>query len=119
MEENPKSIWRRPFKGQSVFLFWLLIVPIAAFLGACLLTMITAISTPLFDRHPGFENFVGCVLVIMFWLIVAIAVVFGIGNFIRWGFNWRNFKRFLLGCACLATLIALFYAEEDWRGKHA
>jgi hypothetical protein len=33
-------------------------------------------------------------------------------------FCWRNFKRFLFGLACFATLIALFYAEEDWRGKH-
>ena len=31
---------------------------------------------------------------------------------------WRNFKQFLFGFACFITLIALFYAEEDWRGKH-
>ena len=34
-------------------------------------------------------------------------------------FCWRNFKRFLFGLACFVTLIALFYAEEDWRGWHA
>jgi hypothetical protein len=28
-------------------------------------------------------------------------------------------RRILFGIACLVTLIALFYAEEDWRGKHA
>ncbi|MBI3851079.1 MAG: hypothetical protein HY298_12500 [Verrucomicrobia bacterium] len=28
-------------------------------------------------------------------------------------------KRILFGVACLITLIALFYAEENWRGKHA
>jgi len=33
--------------------------------------------------------------------------------------TWSNTKRFLFGLACLATLIALFYAEEDWRGWHA
>jgi hypothetical protein len=37
---------------------------------------------------------------------------------IRWIFCWRNFKRFLFDLACFVTLIALFYAEEDWRGKH-
>jgi hypothetical protein len=31
---------------------------------------------------------------------------------------WRNFRRFLFGVVCFITLIALFYAEEDWRGKH-
>ena len=28
-------------------------------------------------------------------------------------------KRTIFGLACLVTLIALFYAEEDWRGWHA
>ena len=39
--------------------------------------------------------------------------------FIHWLCCWRNFKRFLFGLACFITLVALFYAEEDWRGKHA
>jgi hypothetical protein len=34
-------------------------------------------------------------------------------------FRWRNIRRTLVCCAALATLIALFYAEENWRGKHA
>ena len=38
--------------------------------------------------------------------------------FIRWLFCRRNFKRSLFGLACFVTLIALLYAEEDWRGKH-
>ena len=118
MEREPKSIWRKSWKGRQAFVFWILIVSIASFLGAVLIAMTMAISAPIFGRHLGFENFVGCVLVIMFWLIIAIAVVFGIASFILWVFHWRNFKRFLFGCACLATLIALFYAEEDWRGKY-
>lgn len=31
----------------------------------------------------------------------------------------KLFRRALFVIACLATLVALFYAEEDWRGKHA
>ena len=27
-------------------------------------------------------------------------------------------QKLLFGLACFVTLIALFYAEEDWRGKH-
>ncbi|MEI6784018.1 MAG: hypothetical protein WCQ21_24255 [Verrucomicrobiota bacterium] len=38
---------------------------------------------------------------------------------IRWLCCWRNLRRFLLTVASLATLIAIFYTEEDWRGKHA
>jgi len=32
---------------------------------------------------------------------------------------WRKTKGFFLGLACLAVLIAVFYAEEDWRGWYA
>src|ERR1700761_1801876 len=38
--------------------------------------------------------------------------------FVVWVCCWRNFRRFVFGLVCLVTLIALFYAEEDWRGKH-
>jgi type II secretory pathway pseudopilin PulG len=33
--------------------------------------------------------------------------------------GWRILRRILIGLAILATLIAIFYAEEDWRGKRA
>ncbi len=32
---------------------------------------------------------------------------------------WRLVRVTTISVACLATLIALFYTEEDWRGKHA
>ena len=34
-------------------------------------------------------------------------------------FSKRMIPRYLFCLACLATLIGLFYAEEDWRGKRA
>jgi len=33
--------------------------------------------------------------------------------------GWRIVRRIFIGLAILATLIAIFYAEEDWRGKRA
>ena len=33
--------------------------------------------------------------------------------------GWRVARRILIGLAVLATLIAIFYTEEDWRGKRA
>ena len=58
------------------------------------------------------------------WGIVAVVTAVGVAGallflFIRWLCCWRNLRRFLLGLAGLAVLIALFYAEEDWRGWHA
>ena len=33
--------------------------------------------------------------------------------------GWRILRRVLITLAVFATLIALFYTEEDWRGKRA
>jgi hypothetical protein len=33
--------------------------------------------------------------------------------------GWRIMRRILIALAILATLVAIFYAEEDWRGKRA
>ena len=33
--------------------------------------------------------------------------------------GWQILRRFLIGVAIFATLIAIFYTEEDWRGKRA
>jgi hypothetical protein len=40
-------------------------------------------------------------------------------NFFRWLFSWRILKRCLLALGIFLALIPIFYAEEDWRGKHA
>ena len=42
-----------------------------------------------------------------------------IGRLLRWIFSWRTIKRGLLGLAALIAIAALFYVEEDGRGKHA
>jgi hypothetical protein len=51
--------------------------------------------------------------------LLAGIMLAGLLVFIRRFSSWRNFKQLLFGLACFATLIALFYAEEDWRGWHA
>ena len=33
--------------------------------------------------------------------------------------GWRILRRILISLAILVTLIAIFYTEEDWRGKRA
>ena len=41
------------------------------------------------------------------------------GRFFRWLFRRQTQRRALIGLAVLATLVAIFYLEEDWRGKRA
>ena len=33
--------------------------------------------------------------------------------------KWRRARRFLIGVVTAATVVAIFYTEEDWRGKRA
>ena len=40
-------------------------------------------------------------------------------KFMRWLCSWRTLRRILAGLAMAITLIALLYAEENWRGKRA
>ncbi|MDR3458053.1 MAG: hypothetical protein P4N60_11445 [Verrucomicrobiae bacterium] len=52
-------------------------------------------------------------------VIVLSFVFLGLWGFVRWCCCWRNFRRVLLGAAIFVTLVAIFYTEEDWRGKRA
>jgi fructose-specific component phosphotransferase system IIB-like protein len=58
-------------------------------------------------------------------LVVVIAVTFLasslplVQRFSGWMFSGRILRRMLIGLAWLVTMIVLFYAEEDWRGRHA
>ena len=40
-------------------------------------------------------------------------------RFLKWLFSWRTARRALISFAVLVTLLGLFYAEENVRGKHA
>ncbi|HEY3930862.1 MAG TPA: hypothetical protein VGM58_00665 [Verrucomicrobiae bacterium] len=112
MDEKPKSIWKKSLKPLTlklpgIFLAWLILTAAAMLLFSIAILIIGEPFTKLW-------NFIG--LLILGAVVATILLCLWI--FIRWLFCWRNFKRFLFGLACFATLIALFYAEEDWRGKH-
>jgi hypothetical protein len=106
MDEKPKSIWKKSWswKGWRGFFFFSLLISGTIFFIILLTGVVTG------TKDSALPLAVGFALAGFF----AVSVV----SFIRWIFCWRNFKRFLFGLACFATLIALFYAEEDWRGKH-
>ncbi len=52
--------------------------------------------------------------------IIGASVLLCLCLFVRWSTRrWHNLRRTLMGLAVLATLIAGFYTEENWRGKRA
>jgi hypothetical protein len=40
-------------------------------------------------------------------------------RFFRWLFSWRGIRRVLIVAAWMATIAALWYGEENWRGRRA
>jgi hypothetical protein len=111
MDEKPKSIWKKSWKGFHWLRAWLIVVAATFFTVLIVTLFIPGGPRSLSDWWPA--------LVFTLLVSVVVATVFvGLWAFIRCFFCWRNFKRLLFGTACLATFIALFYAEEDWRGWH-
>jgi hypothetical protein len=106
MSEEPKSIWKKSFRGTGGLLLAWLSLMVATLIIVFVVTLASE------GRFTGDE--------LKLWMafsLLATAVIF-LALFIRWLFCRRNLKRSLFGLACFATLIALLYAEEDWRGKH-
>jgi hypothetical protein len=109
MNENPKSIWKKSWTGwRGLFFGWLILM---ATLAVILSVWLVVEGTPINKSGDELELFVAAG--------IGMTVIFLVASSIRWLCCWCNFKRLLFGVACLATLIALFYAEEDWRGWHA
>ena len=67
----------------------------------------------------SFSDWIEPLLFLVTVSLCAATACVGLCAFGRWFCRWRRLKRVLLAGACLAALVALFYAEEDWRGWHA
>jgi hypothetical protein len=106
MNEKPKSILKKSWKGRSAFLGWLVLATGLAFVVSLLGIIIL---DPWQWRADGGIVIAGT---------ASGAITALLFLFIRWLFCQRNLCRTLFGLACFVTLIALIYAEEDWRGKH-
>ena len=59
------------------------------------------------------------------WLLIHAAIVvigllflYSLRHFLKWLVSWRIVKRVIILTLSLATLITLFYTEENWRGRH-
>src|ERR1051326_2752299 len=109
MNAEPKSIWRKAWKGPAKTLGWFALLAGAVFVILFLLGFLVSRPARISELLVG--------------PLILSVVLTGVGAgglfLIRWLCNWRNFRRFLFGVACFLTLIALAYAEENLRGKRA
>jgi hypothetical protein len=110
MSDNSKNIWKQSIASpRGVLLAWLGLM-IANLIIFLLIMLAMSMTTGFRWSSEEFE--------LLWALDLVVTAVFILVLFIRWIFHWRNFKRSLFFLACVATLIGLFYAEEDWRGRH-
>src|SRR5437868_812041 len=109
MNEQPTTFWRKPWRGVRGFFLWFGLLTSAAFvIFFCIGLLTTSHASAAFLLSDALIGAAGAALVVT----LAIA-------FIRWLCCWRNVRRFLIGVVGIVTLVALFHAEENWRGKHA
>jgi len=108
MNETAKNIWTRPWGGPGKGITWFLLLFGVTFLAIWFIVAVTELNPRGLDPAL-FALFVALVVSVM-----ASALLL----FLRWLCSWEHFRRFLFGLTCLATLVALAYAEENWRGKY-
>ena len=112
MDEKNKNFWKAsPFMPHWLRPWWILT-------GITFLALVVISSFPPGGPRDGAG-----------WAVALTAFLAASGLFagillvgwrlIRWACDWRHRQRLLFGLASFATLIALFFAEEDWRGWHA
>jgi hypothetical protein len=109
MDDKPKCIWKKSLRGSRFFLIWLTLLVLIV-LGFFIFGMTT-------NNYPPHQDFTDCWILFIFAGFGSL-ILLTFWAFIRWLCSWRNFKKFLFGGVCFVTLMALFYAEENWRGKH-
>src|SRR5450756_1214048 len=111
MDEKPKSIWKKSFTGRVA----LFLLSIAATATVFLVLVIYGLVNWSGTISEVFTKI--CINTLICFFVCLVAIFF-IWPLLRLMF-WKHWRRTLFGLACLVTMVALFYAEEDWRGKRA
>src|SRR6266550_1716304 len=108
MNPKPNSIWQQTWRVSRAFLAWLALFISIVFAVLFLGPMVNAPREPPGPLAVFIVGVTGASLLLFLWLFVRLSTR-----------CWRNLRRTLMGLAVLATLTALFYTEENWRGKRA
>jgi hypothetical protein len=109
MNEKLKNILHTGWTEPRHFFFWLGLLSICGFAAA-------AVGITL--AGPALLLAFIVLACILCFAVSVLAFILAWIPPVREVFAWLLGRRFLV-LACLATLVVLFYAVEDWRGRHA
>jgi hypothetical protein len=104
-----KSVWKKPLTPRMVLFLWGVLLLFVIALGILVLGLIASKQSPT-------DSIVTAVSLLSIGIAAWLVLIYIVWPLMRLLF-WRQWRRTLLGLVCIATVIALFYAEEDWRGK--
>jgi hypothetical protein len=110
MSEESKSIWKKSFRGRMALIIWLAVAVFIFMLGSFIVVLLNY-------NQPMSDSLWTMAILGGIFLVVCLGLIYVVWPLLRWLF-WKHWRRSFFGLACFATLIALFYVEEDWRGKH-
>ena len=115
-----------PRSGSISVLRWLVLVlgAIVLFVAGLLVALQALKQTARLGLSQGAAAALG-ILIVFATSLGFMLIGWGIWRLCRLGrllvtmLTWRNARRALVGFAIIATLTAVFYAEENWRGRRA
>src|SRR5579871_2476004 len=111
MEQQTKSFWRE-FWGS----------PLRFFLCTTAISVFGWFASEFYSNHiqhgPRGSNFAITAVFVLAAVLSFLGLILSAIPWTRPAMSWAV-RRWFFCVAALATLIALFYAEEDWRGKRA
>ena len=112
MSEASTDADRRTRKRRRYSVAWLVLLSAISFI-----LLLVAVSSPGGPRRLS-DWIAACLLIFVVSFGLSTGLIF-LWFVMRWISRRANLKWMLLAGACLAALVALFYAEEDWRGWRA
>jgi hypothetical protein len=114
MNEEPKSFWWKCWGRPARFFLWLMVLSLVVATGA-------RVIAERIRQQPGANDFAAMATAYGFcasFVVSTIGLILSALPRTRWLMTWA-IRRWFFCVATLVTLGALFYAEEDWRGKRA
>ncbi len=115
MSEERRSIGKRLWDRPRLRIFFCLLLTLLLLLAEAV--GFTKIMEQTRQHMPGLFMFAALGITALVALLLLFALVIP-ARLRQRLFNRLMLRRYVFGVVCLATLIAFFYAEENWRGRY-
>lgn len=116
-KKQPKLLWPGPVGAiRRLLLIALILFPCTWIVTAILIKNLNLLDDHSAEayRHIGEA---ATVFLVSVCIVFLVSLLPSFRRFSEWLFSWRIVRRTLIVLAWIVTLVALFYGEQDWRGR--